>query len=122
MSSKRSWGLNRRLTSVLLAALVAAVVTAVPASGQTQGDLGEGDPGPRGTPDLFAGVSDNNNFEIWLRFPRWAAGRALPAGTYRVRSARSAKRRGGVIRQSPRAGIRVRRGSRVSLVVSRGRR
>ncbi len=40
----------------------------------------------------------------------------------RVRTARSARRRGRVLRQSPRAGIRVRRGTRVTLVVSRGRR
>jgi hypothetical protein len=40
----------------------------------------------------------------------------------RVRSTRSARRRGRVLRQSPRAGIRVRRGTRVTLVVSRGRR
>jgi PASTA domain-containing protein len=40
----------------------------------------------------------------------------------RVRSARSARPRGRVLRQAPRPGIRVRRGTRVSLVVSRGRR
>ena len=40
----------------------------------------------------------------------------------RVRNARSARRRGSVLRQSPRAGVRVRRGTRVTLVVSRGRR
>jgi plastocyanin len=40
----------------------------------------------------------------------------------RVRRARSSRARGRVLRQSPRAGRRVPRGTRVTLVVSRGRR
>jgi PASTA domain/Copper binding proteins, plastocyanin/azurin family len=40
----------------------------------------------------------------------------------RVRRARSSRARGRVIRQTPRAGRRVPRGTRVTLVVSRGRR
>ncbi|HEV8603494.1 MAG TPA: PASTA domain-containing protein [Gaiellaceae bacterium] len=40
----------------------------------------------------------------------------------RIRRARSVRVRGRVLRQSPRAGARVRRGTRVNLTVSRGRR
>lgn len=40
----------------------------------------------------------------------------------RIRRARSARARGKVIRQSPRAGARVRQGTRVNLTLSRGRR
>jgi hypothetical protein len=65
------------------------------------------------------------------RVPR-VVGRTLPVGRKailragcrigRVRRARSVRPRGRIVRQSPRAGSRVRRGTRVNLTVSRGRR
>jgi len=68
---------------------------------------------------------------VQARVPK-VLGRSLPAARTSLRAAglevgrisyvRSAKPRGRVVRQSLRAGVTVKRGAKVNLVVSRGRR